>query len=131
MHRSSECQVPHHNCINKRHPEYEPSCSKHVEDIKIKISNINFENVRFIRLYCIIKRQYRVQNHKISRISLFSYSNMNFQIIDCFSSIELVFKRRIRGQKTCILFEFTKDAYRRYTHVWSINYEFAKDKLLG
>jgi len=111
--RSSECHVPYHNCIYKRHPEDEPSCSKHVEDINIKNSNINFENVRFNGLYCIIKLQSRVQNHKISHVSLFSYSNMIFLIIECFSSIELIFKGHIRGQKTCILFEFTKDAYKR------------------
>ena len=52
--RSSECHVPYHNCIYKRHPEDEPSCSKHVEDINIKNSNINLENVHFVGLCCRI-----------------------------------------------------------------------------
>ena len=30
-----------------------PLGSKHVEDIKIKILNINLENVHFVGLYCI------------------------------------------------------------------------------
>jgi len=91
--------VPYHNCIYKPHPEDEPTCSKHVEDIKTKNSNINFENVRFIGLYCIIKLQCRLQNHKISHVLLFSYSSMHFLIIECFSSIELNFKRQYEARK--------------------------------
>jgi hypothetical protein len=46
--------IPYHNCIYNRHPEDESSGSKHVEDIKIKNSNINLDNLHFAGFSCII-----------------------------------------------------------------------------
>jgi hypothetical protein len=45
-----------------RLPEDEPSGSKYIDDIKkLKIENIDLENVHFIVLSCIIILQYTVQ----------------------------------------------------------------------
>ena len=63
------CTIPYHNCIHSRHPNAEHSGSKYVEGIKIKISNVNFDNVHFVGVYCIIIKEYTVQKHKIQFIT--------------------------------------------------------------
>jgi len=51
--------IPYLNCIYNHLPEGELSGSKHVEDFKIKHSNINLESVHFVALCCIIGRGVR------------------------------------------------------------------------